>query len=100
MLRRVKVSDALLRALALLFFMLSLLVGGVYLIIFLNPYVPINPFPPPSPQPVARLTPEGPILEITFPPLNPSEPSANEGGKNRSVQGGAGGVPPTFSSGI
>jgi hypothetical protein len=68
MLRRVKVSDALLRGLALLFLMLSLLVGGIYLIIFIDPYVPINPFPPPSSRPTAKPTPEGPVAVITFPP--------------------------------
>ncbi|HDN80253.1 MAG TPA: hypothetical protein ENG33_07300, partial [Chloroflexi bacterium] len=69
MLKQVKVSESLLRGLTLIFLVLTLLVGAVYLIIFINPYVPLNPFPP-SPQPEIALqpTPAEVPLVITFPP--------------------------------
>ena len=70
MLKRVRISDSVFWGLTFVFIALTLLVGGVYLLIFIYPWVPLNPFPPPTK--VAALgttpTPESPEFVLTFPP--------------------------------
>ena len=67
--RKRKNPGAIWNVLALLIFILTLCMLSGFLLVFINPYVPFNPFPPPTiPPTLAWPTPSPTLPIVTLPP--------------------------------